>query len=65
MNLYKQNKGYDYELFVLNKLKSQYDEVFFFKFKPERFLQLINFFNNYDIYTKYKNFDIEVDLVVL
>lgn len=39
MNLYKQIKGNNYELFILNKLKSQYDEIFLFKFTPERILQ--------------------------
>jgi len=65
MNLYKQNKGYNYELFILNKLKLQYDEVFFYKFTPERILQHTKLFNNYDIYTKYKNCDIGADLVAV
>jgi superfamily II DNA or RNA helicase/phage anti-repressor protein len=65
MNLYKQIKGNNYELFVLNKLKLQYDEVFFFKFTPERILQHTKLFNNYDIYTKYKNCDIGADLVAV
>ena len=51
MNLYKHNKGNNYELFVLNKLKSQYDEVFFFKFTPERILQNTKLLNNYDIFS--------------
>jgi superfamily II DNA or RNA helicase len=65
MNLYKHNKGYNYELFILNKLKLQYDEVFLFKFTPERILQHTKLFNNYDIYTKYKNCDIGADLVAV
>ena len=65
MNLYKHNKGNNYELFVLNKLKSQYDEVFFFKFTPERILQHTKLLNNYDIFTKYKNCDIGADLVAI
>jgi superfamily II DNA or RNA helicase len=65
MNLYKYNKGNNYELFVLNKLKLQYDEVFLFKFTPERILQHTKLFNNYDIYTKYKNCDIGADLVAV
>jgi hypothetical protein len=52
MNLYKQNKGNNYELFVLNKLKSQYDEVFLFKYVPERILQNTKLLSNYDIYIK-------------
>jgi len=65
MNLYKQIKGNNYELFVLNKLKLQYDEVFLFKFTPERILQQTKLLNNYDIYTKYKNCDIGADLVAV
>ena len=65
MNLYKHNKGNNYELFVLNKLKSQYDEVFFFKFTPERILQNTKLLNNYDIFSKYKNCDIGADLVAI
>ena len=65
MNLYKQNKGNNYELFVLNKLKSQYDEVFLFKYTPERILQHTKILSNYDMYTKYKNCDIGADLVAV
>ena len=65
MKLYKHNKGNNYELFILNKLKLQYDEVFLFKFTPERILQHTKLFNNYDIYTKYKNCDIGADLVAV
>lgn len=65
MSLYKQIKGYEYELFILNKLKLQYDEVFLFKFIPERILQHTKLFNNYDIFTKYKNCDIGADLVAV
>ena len=45
MNSYKQNKGNNYELFVLDKLKLQYDEVFFFKFTPERIMMKFSFLN--------------------
>jgi len=58
MNLYKQVKGNEYEVFILNKLKLEYDEVFIFKYTPERILQNTKLLNNYDIYTKYKNCDI-------
>ena len=65
MNLYKQVKGYEYECFILNKLKLQYDEVFLFKYTPERILQHTKLLSNYDMYTKYKNCDIGADLVAI
>ena len=65
MNLYKQVKGYEYEYFILNKLKLQYDEVFLFKYVPERILQNTKLLSNYDIYIKYKNCDIGADLVAV
>ena len=65
MNLYKQIKGNNYELFILNKLKSQYDEIFLFKFTPERILQHTKLLNNYDTFIKYKKCDIGADLVAV
>ena len=67
MNEYKQIKGNNYELFILNKLKLEleYDNVWFFKNTPEKVLQNTKLLDNYDIYTKYKNCDIGADLVAI
>jgi hypothetical protein len=65
MNLYKKNKGDTYEFYVLQKLKKNFDDIWFFKFTPEKILQQTKLFDNYDIYTKYKNCDIGADLVAI
>jgi superfamily II DNA or RNA helicase len=65
MNLYKKNKGDTYEFYVLQKLKKNFDDIWLFKFTPEKILQQTKLFDNYDIYTKYKNCDIGADLVAI
>jgi superfamily II DNA or RNA helicase len=63
MNFYKKNKGDIYEFYILQKLKKNFDDIWLFKFTPEKILQQTKLLNNYDIYTKYKNCDIGADLV--
>ena len=65
MNKYTQIKGNDYENYILNKLKLEYDNVWLFKNVPEKILQNTKLLDNYDIYTKYKNCDIGADLVAI
>ena len=65
MNFYKKNKGDTYEIYVLQYLKNKFDDIWFFKFTPEKILQQTKLLNNYDIYTKYKNCDIGADLVAI
>lgn len=65
MNNYKQIKGSEYEIFILNKLKVEYDDIWLFKNTPEKILQKTKLLDNYDIYIKYKKCDIGADLVAI
>jgi len=65
MNEYRQIKGNTYEEYVLNNLLSYYDNVYYFKDTPEYIIAKTKLYNNYEIYTKYKNCDIGADLVAI
>ena len=65
MNKYTHIKGNNYENYILNKLKLEYDNIWFFKNTPEKILQNTKLLDNYEIYTKYKNCDIGADLVAI
>ena len=63
---YIQEKGYKYEEYVLNYLKTkknEYDNVWFFKDTPEYIIAKTSLYDSYEIYSKYRNMDIGADLV--
>jgi superfamily II DNA or RNA helicase/phage anti-repressor protein len=59
-----QNIGTSYEYFVLEKLKSNYDNVWHWKDFPEELLYKLKIIDDYEIYSKYRN-DLGADLVAL
>jgi superfamily II DNA or RNA helicase len=65
MTEYRQIKGYSYEEYVLNSLINDYDSVYYFKNTPENIIAKTKLYSNYEIYQKYKNCDIGVDLVAI
>jgi superfamily II DNA or RNA helicase len=62
---YIQHKGYIYEDYVLKSLMDEYDNVYKFKDTPEYIISKTSLYENYDIYNKYRNCDIGVDLVAI
>jgi hypothetical protein len=63
---YIQNKGYSYEQFVYNNLqldKNNFDNVWFYKDVPENIIAKTSLYDTYELYSKYRNCDIGVDLV--
>ena len=61
---YQQLIGTNYEYYVLEQIKKDYDKVWHWKDFPEKLMYDNNLINNYDIFTKYR-YDIGADLVAL
>lgn len=57
--------GDKYELYVLKHLQKTYDGAWLFKHTPEKIIAKTKLYNNYALYTKYKNCDIGADLVAI
>jgi predicted helicase len=54
--------GDNYEIFILNYIKNDYDNVWLWKDVPEKYLYELNIIKNYDIYSKYR-YDLGIDIV--
>ena len=65
---YIQTKGYTYEQYIYDKLRSDkinFDDVWFFKNTPEYIIAKTSLYDSYHIYSKYRNDDIGADLVAI
>ncbi len=62
----KQIKGDNYEKFILEKFKADYDDIWLWKDVPESILFTYGIIKNYDIFCKYRNLgDLGVDIVAI
>ena len=59
---YRQRIGTEYEYYVLNHIRSIYDQVWHWLDFPEKLLYELNIIRDYDRFKKYRN-DIGADLV--
>jgi hypothetical protein len=60
--LYAHTVGFTYEYFVLDKIKADFDKVWYWKDFPEKLMYKCNLIKDYDIFCKYR-YDIGADLV--
>ena len=68
LTTYIQTKGYTYEKYVYDILKTNkndFDDVWFFKHTPEYIIAKTSLYDSYNIYTQYRNEDIGADLVAI
>jgi predicted helicase len=66
MKTAKQIKGDNYEAFVLEKLKPEYDDIWLWKNVPECVLHKCGVVRDYAIFCKYRNLgDMGIDIVAV
>ena len=66
MKTANQIKGDNYEAFVLDKLKSEYEDIWLWKNVPERILYKCGVIKDYAIFCKYRNLgDLGIDIVAV
>ena len=66
MKTANQIKGDNYEAFVLEKLKPEYDDIWLWKNVPERILYKCGVIKDYAIFCKYRNLgDLGIDIVAV
>ena len=61
---YRKIVGTEYEYYVLNKIRDEYDEVWHWQDFPVRLMYKNKLINNYQLFCQYKH-DIGADLVAL